>query len=58
MKQSNIILDRVFFLDVAIEQGAESALGLLLLIGPDAFLGTYGMYKDLEATLEAAAIGN
>lgn len=54
MKQCNEVWDRVFFLEYAIENGAEQAYNLLLLGGPDAFCGSYEMYKDLEATLEKA----
>ena len=48
------VYDRLFYLNYAIENGAEQAYNLLLLGGPDAFCGSYDMYKDLEATLEEA----
>lgn len=54
MTSNNEVWDRVFFLKYAIENGAEQALNLLMLGGPDAFCGSYDMYKDLEKTLEEA----
>lgn len=51
MKKSDVVFDRVFFLDWAIECGAQTAADMLLLIGPDNFCGSYEMYLDLEKTL-------
>lgn len=59
MACSSIVFDRVFFLNWAIESGAQSAADMLLLIGPDGFCGSYEMYLDLERTLtEAITNGN
>lgn len=38
--------------EIAKEQGAERAYGLLLLFGPDCFDGTYTEYENLLIELE------
>ena len=40
-------MDRIAILDYAMTNGREEAYNLLLLIGPDGFIGSYDSYQDL-----------
>lgn len=46
-KEFTLPADRMYFLEMAITEGKQSAADLLLLVGPDGYLQDYDNYQDL-----------